>query len=245
MPSEISITPQNRLESVLSALDAACLRAGRDPASVTLVAVSKYQPVPAMEALVQAGQRVFGENYVQDALPKMEKLQNQDLEWHFIGKLQSNKAKHAVGRFALIHTVDKIKLARTLHKEAKKNGIIQPVLIQVNIGCEPQKSGVALEELESLAREFTQLDGVDLQGLMCMPPACRDAEETRPYFRKLSELREGLRQRLGLALPHLSMGMSADYVQAIEEGASLVRVGTALFGARPCAHPAAGENVVP
>jgi len=249
MPPDNSENYRNRLESVLSSLAAACERSGRDVAEVRLVAVSKYQPVEAVAALADAGQRLFGENYVQDALPKLEALENRGLEWHFIGKLQSNKAKFAAGRFSLIHTVDKLKLARTLHKEAKKNGVIQPVLLQVNIGCEPQKAGVPPEELETLAAEAVALEGLDVQGLMCMPPVCREAEEARPHFRRLAQLREELRQRLGLELPHLSMGMSADYVQAIEEGASLVRVGTALFGARPCARPdtqpGADDNAAP
>ncbi len=234
MPQSFTETPWKRLESVRDSLEKACERAGRAPGDVQLVAVSKYQPAAAIAALVQAGQRLFGENYVQEALHKQEELQDQALDWHFIGKLQSNKARHAVGRFSLIHTVDKEKLARTLHKEAAKLGVIQPVLLQVNIGCEPQKAGVSLEALESLAAEAASLDGLDVQGLMCMPPLCQDGEEARPFFRRLAELREGLQQSLGLALPHLSMGMSADFAQAIEEGATLVRVGTALFGQRPC-----------
>lgn len=234
MPPDNQRTPRNRLESVLHAMTEACLRSGRDVEAVRLMAVSKYQSAEAVSALADAGQRLFGENYVQEALAKQEELQNKDLEWHFIGKLQSNKAKYVVGRFSLIHTLDKIKLARTLHKEATKIGVVQPVLVQVNIGGEAQKSGVALEELDDLAASAAALDGLDLQGLMCMPPLCQDSEEARPYFRRLFELREGLRRRLDLALPHLSMGMSADFVQAIEEGATLVRVGTALFGARVC-----------
>lgn len=245
MPPSIAETPRNRLENILNSLQAACARADRDPADVQLVAVSKYQPAEAIAALASAGQRCFGENYVQEAAGKQKELQDQALEWHFIGKLQSNKARFAVGRFSLVHTVDKTKLARTLHKEARKYGVIQPVLVQVNIGCEPQKAGVELQELESLVAETAALDGLDLQGLMCMPPFCRDAEEARPYFRKLAALREELRQRQGLSLPHLSMGMSADFVQAIEEGATLIRVGTALFGQRPCFRPGTDANVAP
>lgn len=237
MPQSISETPWKRLKSVRDSLERACERAGREPGEVRLVAVSKYQPASAIAALAAAGQRLFGENYVQEAAQKQDELQNQELDWHFIGKLQSNKAKYAVGRFSLIHTVDKSKLARTLHKEATKHGVVQPVLLQVNIGCEPQKAGVSLEELEPLAAQAASLDGLDVQGLMCMPPLCQDGDEARPYFRRLAELRETLRQRLGLALPHLSMGMSADFTQAIEEGATLVRVGTALFGQRPCQRP--------
>ncbi len=226
-------SPGELLQSVLSSMQDACVRSGRSMDEITLVAVSKYKPIEHIASFVSAGQHVFGENYVQEALAKQEAFAGKDVSWHFIGTLQSNKAKYVVGKFSLIHTVDKLKLAHMLHKEADKAGIVQPVLLQVNVGCEPQKSGAAIEELETLAAEAAQLQGLDVQGLMCMPPFCQDAEESRPYFRQLYELRERLRSHTGLALPHLSMGMSADYPLAIEEGATLIRVGTALFGPRP------------
>ncbi len=222
-----------RRSHVLEAVAAAALRVGRSPDEVTLVAVSKFQPAAAVAALADAGQIDFGENYVQESLAKQEELVDRALHWHFIGRLQSNKARHACGRFSLVHTVDSLKLAHALHHQAHNVGFVQSILLQVNIGCEEQKAGIAHEELETLALECVACPGLELQGLMCMPPLCADPEEVRPYFRRMRLLREMLEQRLGFALPHLSMGMSADYEQAVEEGATLIRVGTALFGPRP------------
>lgn len=233
MPRNEASTPHQRLSDVLSAMEAACRRSHRNPEEVALVAVSKYQPPEAVATLAAAGQHTFGENYVQEALDKIDSLSDQQLAWHFIGNLQSNKAKFVPGHFAMVHTLDKLKLAQALHKSAQKAGVVQAVLVQVNIGNEPQKSGVAIEELENLVAQTAALDAIDVQGLMCMPPVCQTAEDARPYFRHLYALRETLRSRLGLALPHLSMGMSSDFEVAIEEGATLVRVGTALFGPRP------------
>lgn len=221
-----------RLASVLEAVAAAAARVGRSTAEITLVAVSKHQPAAAVASLADAGQVHFGENYVQEALAKQDELSQRPLQWHFIGRLQSNKAKHACGRFSLIHTVDSLKLAQTLHKQACIVGVVQSILLQVNIGCEEQKAGIALEELEKLALGCLACSGLRLQGLMCMPPLCADPEDVRPYFLQLRRLREKLEQRLGMVLPHLSMGMSADFEQAVEEGATLIRVGTALFGPR-------------
>jgi pyridoxal phosphate enzyme (YggS family) len=195
----------------------ACARAGRDPASVTLVAVSKTQPVERLREAFEAGQRVFGENYAQELRAKADALPG--AEWHFIGALQTNKARIVVGRAALIHTCDRLSLARELAKRAAS----QRVLLEVNIGREPQKSGALPEDVPALLDAVRALPTLRCEGLMCIPPAAGDP---RPHFRALRELAG----KLGLR--ELSMGMSADYETAIEEGATIVRVGTAIFGAR-------------
>lgn len=222
-----------RLAGVREAIAAACSRVGRDPAGVRLVAVSKRHPAEAVRAMAEAGQTVFGESYVQEALEKREHLDDLPLVWHFIGGLQSNKAKQVVGRFALIHSVDSAKLARVLHQKSKEAGLVQDILLQVNLGRESQKSGILEEDLPALVEESAELDHIRVVGLMTLPPFDEDPETARPYFARLRELRDGLEARLGRKLPHLSMGMTGDFVQAVEEGASLVRIGTKLFGPRP------------
>ncbi len=222
-----------RLEAVRERLRRAAEQAGRRPEDVALAAVSKYHSAGAIAAAIAAGQRVFAENYVQEALAKQEELKEHEIFWHFIGKLQSNKAKFAVGRFSLVHTVDSLKLARTLHKKALDIGEPQAVLLQVNVGREEQKAGVLPEDLASLAREAAHMEGLQLQGLMCMPPWHEDPERSRPYFRMLCELRNTLQDKERVKLPELSMGMSGDCEVAVAEGATLVRVGTDIFGPRP------------
>ena len=234
-------TLQERLHSVRRRLREAALAAKRNPEDITLVAVSKTHPAEAVAAVHALGQVEFGENYVQEVTAKQETLRALPLHWHFIGHLQSNKAKFVAGRFSLIHTVDSIKLAQNLHKcmgqyapdgEATAASRQQDILIQVNIGEEEQKGGVAAAELTDLAREILRLDHLRLQGLMCIPPLNLNAEETRPYFVRLRELKAELERELGLTLPHLSMGMSHDFEAAVAEGATLVRVGTDIFGQR-------------
>jgi len=199
----------------------ACSRAGRDPASVRLVAVSKTKPVELLRAAQAAGQSIFGENYAQDLREKADALPG--VEWHFIGALQTNKAKLVVGRAALIHTCDRLALAQELSKRAQSAGLMQPVLLEVNVGREPQKAGALPEDVPALLEKIRALPSLAPLGLMCIPPAEGDP---RAHFRSLRQLG----QELGL--PELSMGMSADYEIAIEEGATLVRVGTAIFGER-------------
>ena len=182
---------------------------------VKLVAVSKLQPLSKLQEAVAAGHRVFGENYAQELREKADALPG--AEWHFIGALQTNKVKLVAGKVALVHTCDRLSLARELAKRAPG----QRVLLEVNIGREPQKAGVLPEDSAAL---LAQCEGLRVEGLMCIPPASQDP---RPHFRALRELGEKLRVK------ELSMGMSADYEIAIEEGATLVRVGTAIFGARP------------
>ena len=222
-----------RLAEVREAMDAACARAGRDPAGVRLVAISKRHPAAAVRAMAQAGQLEFGESYVQEALDKRAQLDDLPLVWHFVGGLQSNKAKQVAGRFALIHSVDSAKLARVLHQKSKEAGVVQEILLQINLGRELQKSGILEEDLPALAEEAAGLDHIRVVGLMTLPPFEDDPETARPHFARLRRLRDGLEGRLGRKLPHLSMGMTGDFVQAVEEGASLVRIGTKLFGPRP------------
>ena len=213
--------------------------AGREPASVRLIAVTKTKPVAAVIAALAAGQQLFGENYAQELKEKCDALGSAAAtpgapEWHFLGALQGNKAKLVVGRAALVHTCDRLSLAQELNKQAAKAaigapGFVQRVLLEVNLGREPQKGGCHPEALPELLREVFALPGLRCEGLMCIPPAEGDP---RGWFRALRTLRDqALQGGLG-PLPVLSMGMSADFEQAIAEGATLVRVGTALFGAR-------------
>jgi PLP dependent protein len=210
------------LAAVHRRIRAACARAGRDPDSVRLVAVSKGQPIEAVLQAFAAGQTAFGENYAQELHLKADALP--EPEWHFIGALQTNKARIVVGHAALVHTCDRLALAKELSKRAFAKNITQTVLLEVNVGREPQKGGTLPEEVEALVAAVRELDALRCEGLMCIPPLEGDS---RPYFRALRELRD----RLGLR--ELSMGMSADFEAAIEEGATIVRVGTAIFGERP------------
>lgn len=221
---------ERRLE-VLGCMAEAARRAGRTRADVRLLAVSKLHPAEAVRALFEAGQREFGENYVQEALAKMDALPA-GVSWHFIGHLQTNKVRNVVGRFSLLHGVDSLKLARSLHDKAQSQGVLQDVLVQVNLAGEVQKSGILESDLPPLA-EFLA-DGTHLRwrGLMLMPPFFDDPERARPWFARLRTLAETLRARYGLPLPELSMGMTGDFEAAIEEGATLVRIGTRIFGER-------------
>ncbi|MFI3271911.1 MAG: YggS family pyridoxal phosphate-dependent enzyme [Pseudomonadota bacterium] len=226
-----------RFHSVQERLATAIKSAGRQAEDVQLIAVSKLHPASAIATVAQAGHVHFGENYVQEALQKLEDLQALPIHWHFIGHIQSKKAKDVAGRFDLIHTIGSEKLADALHKAMLKRAeqgqqATQDILIQVNVGNEPQKSGVTPEDLPALADLIMSVPSLRLQGLMCLPPFFDDGEAARPFFAQLRTLRDELAVRTGLALPHLSMGMSGDFVQAIEEGATLVRVGTDIFGLR-------------
>ncbi len=215
-------------------IEAAARRAGRDPAQVRLVAVSKTVPVTPLLEAVAAGQTLFGENYLQEAQPKIAALGNA-ARWHFIGHLQTKKAKGVVGVFELIHSVDRLKLAQALEQAAAGAGLVQDVLIQVNLAGEASKSGTAPEEAAALLTAISKFPHLRITGLMTMPPWFDEPERVRPYFRALRELRDSL-ETLHLAeggLPELSMGMTGDFEAAVEEGATLVRVGTAIFGERP------------
>jgi pyridoxal phosphate enzyme (YggS family) len=225
-----------RLSAVRSRLDGAARDAGRDAGEVTLVAVAKKHPARAIADLARAGHLDIGESYVQEAQAKQEELARDpvhcDLRWHFVGRLQRNKAKFVAGRFSLVHSVDSLKLAQTLHNCAVERGVVQDVLLQVNVAGESSKAGVAPRDVPGVAEAVADLSGLRLSGLMTMPPWSRDPEDSRPYFADLRRLRDGLRTGSGLDLPHLSMGMSADCAVAVAEGATLVRVGTDIFGPR-------------
>ena len=223
----------DNLDRVRKKIEAALKKSADPERKVSLVAVSKKQPLDRIRALAAAGQVHFGENYVQEGLEKIKSLENPEIKWHFTGSLQSNKARFIPGRFFLFHSLDSLKLARALHKKAAELGIVQPVLIQVNLAGEVQKAGVVPDKVPELIREAGQMDHLDVQGLMLMPPLADDPEKSRPYFAELKRLRDSLEQESGRKFPHLSMGMSQDFVQAVEEGATLVRVGSLLMGPRP------------
>jgi len=222
------------LQLIRERLAAAARRAGREPDSVRLVAVSKTVDLERLREAVAAGQREFGENYLQEAKGKIAAL-GEGLVWHFIGHLQRNKAKAAVELFHLIHSVDRLPLAEALDAAAARLGKVQDILLQVNLAGEETKSGVAPEALPALWEEVSRLPHLRVRGLMTMPPWLPDPEAVRPYFRSLRELRDRLRATYPPAagLTELSMGMTGDFEAAVEEGATLVRIGTAIFGRRP------------
>jgi pyridoxal phosphate enzyme (YggS family) len=217
-----------RLATISAALAAAATRSGRDPAAVTIVAVTKTFPPAAVEAALDAGLHDIGENYVQEASAKRRAVGGRGA-WHLIGGLQRNKVRSAVGVFACIHTVDSAALAAVVAEEAARAGRRLPVLLQVNVAGDPAKRGVACEDVEPLAEAVLSHASLRLQGLMTVPPA--DGEE-RQWYKVLREVRDRAKQRLGVDLPHLSMGMSSDFTIAVEEGATLLRLGRALFGER-------------
>lgn len=222
------------IDLVRSRIAEACQQAGREVSGVSLVAVSKTKPVAAILEAIEAGQHRFGENYVQEAVAKAEVLGEQ-WEPHLIGPLQRNKAKLAVGLFSLIHSVDRVELALELGKVAAARGLVQEILIQVNVSGEESKSGVAPDSLLALLDQVGELSSLRICGLMCigrfLPEGAQTAER-RAEFGELRALRDRASVHLGAPLPHLSMGMSDDYTLAIAEGATLVRVGSALFGER-------------
>jgi PLP dependent protein len=216
-------------------VEAACVRSGRERGDISLVGVTKMVPVDRIREGVEAGVRILGENYVQEAAKKMQALSDFPVSWHFIGHLQSNKARVALESFACIQTLDRESLARELNRQANKLGKRISVLIQVNTGYEESKSGLPPENLFSFYKLISPLDGLDVRGLMGLPPYFDDPEEVRPHFRHLREMLDRLRDHAPTPaqLCELSMGMSHDFEVAVEEGATMVRIGTALFGTRP------------
>ncbi|HXJ80989.1 MAG TPA: YggS family pyridoxal phosphate-dependent enzyme [Candidatus Methylomirabilis sp.] len=214
------------LERVQGVIAQACARVGRPAADVLLIAVSKTVEVERIQLAIAAGVAALGENRVQEARDKIQTL-GRPVPWHLIGPLQTNKAKDAARLFDWIHSLDRLELARELDRRARALGKAMDVLVEVNVGEEPQKSGVRPREIKPFLDALAGLGGVRVRGLMAIPPAASDPEQTRPHFRRLRELRDAA------GLEHLSMGMSADYQVAVEEGATMVRVGTAIFGPRP------------
>jgi pyridoxal phosphate enzyme (YggS family) len=218
---------------LMEAIAAAARQTGRDPGTVKLVGASKTVPVDRIRPAVAAGLTILGENYLQEARDKIAEF-DLPVQWHFIGHLQSNKAAAAVKLFSLIHSVDRPSLAQALNGAAAKNNQVQDILLEVNLGQEPSKSGAQLEDLEMLLRTCAALPNLRVRGLMTMPPWFNDPEKVRPYFQTLRQTRDHLQSLAlpGVELAELSMGMSGDFQVAIEEGATLVRIGTALFGSR-------------
>lgn len=222
------------LAAIQQRIRAACERAGRDPATVELLAVTKSQPPEVVQAAAALGLTLFGENKVQEARAKIP-LCSGRLRWHFIGHLQTNKCRDAVELFEMIQSVDSLHLAQELNKRAEQAAKRIPVLLEVNVAGERSKFGYAPERLLAELPALNALPRLEIRGLMTVPPWSPEPEKVRPHFRRLRELREQCEQILGAPLPHLSMGMSGDFEVAIEEGATIVRIGTALFGPRPTA----------
>jgi len=225
---------KQRLEEIRERIRKAAEACNRDPDSIRLVAVSKTVPAETVKEAIEAGATILGENYVQEAREKFDALVLYPVSWHFIGHLQSNKAKYAVRLFDLIHSVDSLKLAHALDKEAKKVDKIQSILVQVNISGEDTKSGITAAEAAGLISEIGRLENLSIKGLMTMPPYFYQPEKVRPYFAALRDLRDRLKEQCipNLAVDELSMGMTGDFEVAIEEGATIVRIGTAIFGER-------------
>lgn len=225
---------RERLEKVRDRIRGAALRSGRLPEAVRLVAVSKKAPLSALREALEAGAEVFGESVVQEALPKLEALDGEKCRWHFVGHLQTNKVRQAAGRFDLIHSVDSLRLAEALHERCGRQGIRQRVLLQVNISGEAGKFGVPALEAEGALRHISRLGGLEVVGLMTIPPWDEDPQKSRPVYRRLKALADSLAGQgiEGVGLNELSMGMSNDFEVAVEEGATWVRVGAAIFGPR-------------
>jgi len=217
------------LGSVRQVITSSAERAGRDPGEVVLVAVTKTLPVERIREAIGLGLRQFGENRVQEALPKIEEIGPADLDWHLIGHLQTNKIKFIEGRFRMVQSVDSVGLAEALDQRLQS---ALDVLIEVNVAEEPQKTGALPADLSAVARAVNGAQHLRLRGLMTVAPMVADPEQVRPVFRELRSLRDTTSQQLGVPLPVLSMGMTDDYAIAIEEGATMLRLGRALFGPR-------------
>lgn len=226
----------DNLQAIQQRIRAACLRAGRDPSSVTLLGVTKTHPAAAVAEAVGLGLLHFGENKVQEAKAKIPNCPGRAC-WHFIGHLQSNKCRDAVELFAMIESVDSLALAQEINKRAEQAGKTMPILLEINVAGEASKFGYAPERMLAELAAVNALPRLEVHGLMAVPPYTPVPERSRGYFRSLRELKQRAEGVLGAPLPHLSMGMSGDFEVAIEEGATIVRVGTALFGERSYAAP--------
>ena len=225
---------KQRLEKVRERIRQAAESSNRDADSVRLVAVSKTVAADIVREAIEAGVTILGESYVQEARDKFKALVQYPVSWHFIGHLQSNKAKYAVRLFDLIHSVDSLKLTRELNKQAAKVDKVQQILVQVNISGEDTKSGISADEAPGLIAEIGRLKNIAVKGLMTMPPYFYQPEKVRPFFAALRELRDRIKEHTppNVSLDELSMGMTGDFEVAIKEGATLVRIGTAIFGER-------------
>ena len=221
------------LAEVRERISQAIQKSGRKPDSVLLITVSKQVSLERIEEARIAGAVAFGENKIQEAIPKIEQIGEEGISWHFIGHLQKNKVKFLDGHFDLIHSVDSLELAEKIAKQCQSENRVQRVLLQVNVSGEAAKFGMDPEELEKQVTNFSGLQGIKVEGLMTIPPFDSEPESSRKHFSRLRELRDQIEKQIGLSLHELSMGMSHDFEVAIEEGATLVRVGTAIFGSRP------------
>jgi len=223
-----------RLENVENRIRKSAIDCQRDPQSIRLVTVSKTMSTKRVKEAIDAGVEILGENYIQEAREKIDRFSSYPVSWHFIGHLQTNKAKYAVRLFDLIHSVDSLKLAVELNKQAKKIDKVQDILIQVNAGQEVSKTGASPEEAFDLIKNIDRLDNLCLRGLMTMPPFFNAPQKVRPYFSSLCDLRDRIKAVIQTSIPmnELSMGMTNDFEVAIEEGATLLRIGTAIFGER-------------
>jgi pyridoxal phosphate enzyme (YggS family) len=229
------------LQSVRQRIAAACRRSGRDPAAVTLLAVSKNQPPEMIRAAAAAGLSLFGENRVQEAKSKISQCPGA-LCWHLIGHLQSNKCRDAVSLFSMIQSVDSLPLAVELNKWAGHFAKTMPVLLEINIAGESSKFGCSPAELLAVLPQINALPRLEIHGLMTIAPFTPDPEKIRPVFRRLRELKAECEKTLGAPLPVMSMGMTGDFEVAVEEGATMIRLGTALFGPRRAARKAGAED---
>ncbi|MBK9308689.1 MAG: YggS family pyridoxal phosphate-dependent enzyme [Nitrospira sp.] len=234
MEALVDGTIAQRVQSVLAKIRSAEERAGRPAGSVRLVAVTKTVTVDFMQEGVSAGVTIFGENRVQEALPKVAALSEAPVQWHFLGQLQRRKVRSVIGLFEMIHSVDSVELAREIDRRAGEAGCHQTVLIEVNIGNESTKAGFSPADVTQAVSTMAEFSHIGIRGLMTIPPQTDDPDSVRPYFRKLHELSQQIAacKIPSVKMDELSMGMSNDYEVAIEEGATLVRVGTAIFGTR-------------
>ena len=225
------------LEQVRKNIEEACRAVNRDPGEVTLISVSKTKPVSMLQEAYDAGARVFGENKVQEIMDKYPQLPS-DIRWHMIGHLQRNKVKYIVDKVALIHSVDSVRLAETIDKEAEKHGVIANILIEVNVAKEESKFGLMPEEVPEFVEKIAGFPHIRVKGLMTIAPFVENPEENRPIFAHLRKLSVDIAKKNidNITMSILSMGMTNDYQVAIEEGATMVRVGTGIFGARDYTH---------
>lgn len=230
------MNPEEILEIWRGRIRTAALQSGRSPDSITLLPASKTVPANRLYAFYQAGQKVFGENRIQEAREKIPQLPSA-CRWHFIGGLQRNKVKDAVAWFDLIHSVDSLPLLEEIHHRAAAAGKIQAVLLEINLAGEASKHGCPPQQALTLLQEANRLSHVEVRGLMTVPPFRENPDEVRPFFAQLRQLRDQLEQQSGSHLPELSMGMTHDYAAAIAEGATIVRIGTGLFGSRSASPP--------
>ncbi len=229
---DLQRTLKENLERVLERVERALEQARRKDEGVKILAASKRQSQEKIRLLYHLGIRLFGENYVQEAEKKVEALKDLSIEWHLIGRLQTNKVKKALKIFDVLETLDRLELAREIEKRLADSERVLPVLIEVNIGCEETKAGVTPENFLKFSEEIVQFRHLEVRGLMCLPPFKEDPEEVRPYFVKMRRLFEEVKPLFGPNFRELSMGTSQDFEVAIEEGATIIRLGTILFGPR-------------